>query len=161
MNIYDPIAVALGIEPSDMDDFYSQPLQKTSTNWNRIPWNKGKKYKSGPYPKEWGDAISLAKKGKPINMRGEKHPRSKPIYCITTDEHFASGGDAIRKYPNMSRQNLSHHLNGKQKTIDGKVFTYSTLREQCAPSHHPACEEHQASMPYEEKAHEADRGSFR
>lgn len=129
MDIYDPIALALGLEPTDMGDFYSQPLQKTPTNWNRIPWNKGKAgtYKLGTPSKERGEAISRAKKGKPINMRGEKHPRSKPIYCITTGEYFASGGDAIRKYPNMSRQNLSHHLNGKQKTIDGKVFTYSKL----------------------------------
>ncbi len=125
MDIYDPIAIALGLEPTDMGDFYSQPIQKTPTNWNKIPWNKGKTYISGPYPKERGEAISRAKKGIPGKLRGSTHPRSKPIYCVTTGEHFASGGDAIRKYPNMSRQNLSHHLKGKQKTIDGKIFIYS------------------------------------
>lgn len=127
MNIYDPIGEALGLAAQDLGDFYSQPITKIATNWNRIPWNKGKKYTSGPYPKERGEAISRAKKGIPGKLRGSTHPRSKPIYCVTTGEYFASGGDAIRKYPNMSRQNLSHHLNGKQKTIDGKVFTYSKL----------------------------------
>lgn len=125
MDIYDPIADALGLTRVNMGDFYNRQLPKVATNWNQIPWNKGKTYKSGPYPKERGEAISKAKKGKPSNMRGEKHPRSKPIYCVTTGEHFVCGGDAIRKYPNMSRQNLSHHLNGKQKTIDGKVFVFT------------------------------------
>lgn len=144
MDIYDPIADALGLPRADMGDFYNRTLPKIATNWNRIPWNKGKTYKSGPYPKWRGEAISKAKKGKPINMRGEKHPRSKPIYCVTTGEYFASGGDAIRKYPKMSRQNLSHHLNGKQKTIDGKVFTYSTSQQQCVSNLHPAYADDQA-----------------
>jgi hypothetical protein len=125
-NIYDPIGTALGLSEMDMSNFYSQTFEKVATNWNITPWNKGKRYSLGSYPKERGEAISKAKKGKPINMRSEKHPKSKAIYCVTTGEYFASGGDAIRKYPKMSRQNLSHHLKGKQKTIDGKVFTYST-----------------------------------
>ncbi len=128
MNIYDPIGEALGLSEKDMSEFYNQEFPKVVTNWNVIPWNKGKAgtYKNGPYPKEWGEAISRAKKGKPINARGAKHHSSKPVYCITTGEYFASGGEAIRKYPKMSRQNLCAHLKGRQKTIDGKVFTYST-----------------------------------
>jgi hypothetical protein len=137
MNIYDPIGEALGLKPSDMSEVYNLPYRKIATNWNAIPWNKGKTYTAGPYPKERGEAISRAKKGKPINTKGEKHWRSIPIYCVTTGEHFSSGGDAIRKYPRMSRQNLSHHLKGKQKTIDGKVFIYSKSLPQSVPSFHP------------------------
>jgi len=124
MDIYDPIAEALGINPTP-HLVNNEFVFKIATNWNRIPWNIGKTYTLGKAPPERGLAISKAKKGKPINMRGEKHPNSKPLYCVNTGEHFASGGDVIRKYPNILRQNLSHHLKGKQKTVGGLVFTYS------------------------------------
>ena len=140
MDIYDPIGIALGLEPMELSEVYNLPLQKIATNWNAIPWNKGKTYKSGPYSKDHCEAISRAKKGKPSTMINAQHPRSKPLYCITTGELFASGGDAIRKYPNMSRQNLSHHLKGRQKTIDGKVFTYNTSLAQSASNLQTASE---------------------
>ena len=62
MDIYDPIGEALGLTPTDMSHIYSLELPKVRTNWNSKPWNKGLRYKNGPYPKEWGEAISRAKK---------------------------------------------------------------------------------------------------
>ena len=130
MNIYDPLAEALGLPPSiDVSEYPSkqQLLEDhpptSITGQNITSWNKGKKYKANaPYTKERCKNISLAKKGKvPFFKNG--HPGAKPVICNETKEVYPTGRAAAAAHGG-SYQNMSNHLYGRQKTFRGLTFSF-------------------------------------
>jgi hypothetical protein len=127
MNIYTPNEEYMDLECPGLKEFMRtcDTSEYITDHDLIIPWNKGLIYKSSePYPKERGIAISNSKKGIPHpNQRGGNHPRAKAIICNTTGEIFGAAAEAADKY-NLSRQNLSAVLRGKQKSISGMHFSF-------------------------------------
>lgn len=67
--------------------------------------------------------MSESKKGK---MVGEKHPNSKPIYCIELDMTFVTGADA-EKYVGIDRKIISQALHSRKKNTSGGRTGFDVL----------------------------------
>ena len=61
-----------------------------------------------------------------MELKGEKHPKSKKVKCITTGEIFGSISEATQKY-NIHDQNISKCCKGKRKSAGKHPVTKEKL----------------------------------
>lgn len=69
-------------------------------------------------------AATIITKNIAINpVNGKPHGNSKPVFCITTGEVFASTIEAAKKL-GVHNANISYVCNGKQHTVKNMRFCY-------------------------------------
>lgn len=98
---------------------HTDEWRKEHSDWLKNKWATDKEYR-----KFWSDKMTGENNyfyGKSFN--GDENGHAKAIRCIEEDKIYTTVKEAAEQH-NISRQNISHVLNGRQKTAGGYHWEY-------------------------------------
>jgi hypothetical protein len=137
MDIYDPIAEALGIDPRpelinpDLSE-YPKIESAWTTNLNKFRW-KSSEWKGTETYEMWRNKISSTLKGRPkpegFGRKGKNNHKSRSVICNETGKQYVSLIDCSRD-TGLCVRTIQNHCQGKVRTThhsnrwSGFTFSY-------------------------------------